>query len=147
MKKFIFLIVLSLFFKAYVCDEADCKKGENGVCAGGEEAGKTKCVSDGEGCKLKTFCESVSEPNEDNCKGALTTNEKKECVFQAKGTEEGSKDQCKEVEKKDTSDTTKSSTKSDEKADDTTKRSTKADEKNGANYAKLSFGLLGLLFF
>ena len=147
MKKFIFLIVLSLFFKAYVCG-GECKKREDGVCEGGEEAGKTVCVSDGDECTLKTLCKSLEPKNEAECTAAPTTDDKKyKCVFQAKGSEADSKDQCKEVEKEDTSDTTKSSTKSDEKADDTTKSSTKADEKNGANYAKLSFGLLSLLFF
>ena len=147
MKKFIFLIILSLIFKAYVCDgteTSECKKGEDNVCKGGEEEGKTVCVADGDGCKLKTLCKSVEPTKEDDCTVAPTTDDKKyKCAFQAKGSEEGSKDQCKEVEKEATSDTTKSS----EKADDTTKSSTKADEKNGANYAKLSFGLLSLLFF
>ena len=144
MKKFITLIILSLIFKSYVCEgeESACKK-EEGVCKGGETAGETVCVPEGDGCKLKTLCAKVEPTEENDCKNAPTTDDTKSCVFQAKGTEADSKDECKEVEKEDT---TKSSTKADEKADDTTKNSTKADEKNGANYAKLSFGLLSLLF-
>ena len=144
MKKFIFLIILSFIFKAYLCEdeESTCKK-EGTACTGGE-TGKTVCVLVGEECQKKTLCKSVEPKAEADCTGAPTTDDKKyKCTFQEKGTEEGSKDQCKEVEKEATSDTTKSS----EKADDTTKSSTKADEKNGANYAKLSFGLLSLLFF
>ena len=143
MKKIISLIILSLIFKGYVCEgEATCEKEGTG-CKGGE-AGKTVCVLEGDECKLKPLCTKVEPTKEDDCTGAPTTDDKKyKCVFQAKGSEADSKDQCKEVEKEATSDTTKSS----EKADDTTKSSTKADEKNGANYAKLSFGLLSLLFF
>ena len=139
MKKIISLIILSLIFKGYVCEgEATCEKEGTG-CKGGE-AGKTVCVLEGDECKLKPLCTKVEPTKEDDCTGAPTTDDKKyKCVFQAKG----SKDQCKEVEKEATSDTTKSS----EKADDTTKSSTKADEKNGANYVKLSLGLLSLLFF
>ena len=148
MKKIISLLILSFIFKAYVCD-GTCQKGSDGACAGGEEEGKTKCVLVGDKCELKNLCKTIEPQAEADCTGAPTTDDSKyECEFQAKGSEEGSKNQCKEVEKEEkTTDTTKSSTKSDEKTDDTTKNTTKVDEKNGANYAKLSFGLLTLLFF
>ena len=146
MKKIISLIILSLIFKSYVCE--DCVKGEDNTCTGGEE-GKTVCVLVDDKCELKNLCKTIEPQAEADCTGAPTTDDSKyECEFQAKGSEEGSKNQCKEVEKEEkTTDTTKSSTKSDEKTDDTTKNTTKVDEKNGANYAKLSFGLLTLLFF
>ena len=95
-----------------------------------------KCVMKTEGTTKK--CDEEQKKcleikiggSEDICSKAPVSNEKYNCILK-NGV-------CSEVEKDaTTSDTSKSSTKS----------SAKAEEKNGANYFKLSFGLLSLLFF
>ena len=135
--------------------------GENGCKY---DSTNKKCI---ESAKCKTFT-SVSDGK--TCTNLPTTNTVTlKCVFNTNKCDEGAKkcseitfggtdeicskavvsddnkfkcaaenDKCKEVAK-DASSSSKNSTKS--------STSSKSEEKNGANYAKLSLGLLGLLFF
>lgn len=130
------------------CEETDpCKMVKN--VENQESCTKTpttnpitlKCVMKTEGTTKN--CDEISKNcseikiggTDDICSKAPVSNEKYKCVLK--------NGECNEVEKD--ADTSKSSTTSSTKS--SSKSSTKAEEKNGANYAKLSFGLLCLLFF
>ena len=141
------------------------------ICASVKVTGDNACVYKDKVCKTATLCKKVQNPSVDtDCSNAPTSDQvslkcilknesgTKSCVEEAKKCSEilfGGTDticskasvsetkykctaesgKCKEVEEAAAS------------SKNTTKSSTKADEKNGANYMKLSFGLLGLLFF
>ena len=89
-----------------------------------------KCVLKTNKCdEEEKKCSEITFGGTDSiCSKATVSDDKKKCIV-----ENG---QCKEAEKDATATTTTP-----------TNNSTKSEEKNGANYAKLSLGLLSLLFF
>ena len=155
--------------------EKDCAEIIEGaseeICASIKVTGDDACVYKDKVCKTALLCKKVSNPSADtDCSNAPTSDQvslkcilknesgTKSCVEESKKCSEilfGGTDticskasvsdskykctaesgKCKEVEETATS------------SKNTTKSSTKADEKSGANYVKLSFGLLSLLFF